>query len=886
MRGSILSLLWALFAWLNFRPVEAVDALKRTHLGNFNYSYFTGALFTSAAGICFDNPDYQTLGFIDTITDATDALVTRPLGALSFYTSKIIFNQSVIFLDLSYKAVTQKIKLDSNDLITITVSESAVDQSHMINVDISGAPCAKMSTLPNTNDNSSISSNLSCATPYGNFNLSYKLIQTVNRTIGYSCNFQTVKIAPIKTSPIVGYRIDWNATWEVDSNHKAKILSAVPSVLPPTQTTLDYSTVIQDIVHVVSFESKEPVVGKQLRLSVGLMNFQQTVVERGCVQKTGDRCTQCQDSYTLVSGECVCNRNGAIATFPSYTVALPDATATVTSASFYRAGCRMLGATVSPTQGICEQNLDFILKHNFTVNLTKSAANMGDIIISLENSNNTFSSAVSSCTDYNPSFTLAFVINGKPKGIGRYGLSHPVVSNQKISTSTGPSYITVSLTTLTDYLNYFCRSIPLSDIATAYDCLLRGQLGPSPTLVSMEYNYRLGIVRSSSAATGTKMDIFLLDLNSTKFFFGALSQTDSNMTTRILTYNTSDTSIMGLDYNKRFIWTDQAAVEKSQVLRMTFEMNNMTMLTRYSMSDVKISAIRTDEPESPYVGHTCNSTITNLDFFQSAVIDCTFSLKDNVTFMVNWTLARRSGNTFPDQLLSNHTLMFEVYQQNQLIQLAGLSYGVTIGVVIFVLLAMTSSICFLAYKAGAVENLQELKEGLSKGLKDHMENINDMFKKDKGGKGVKEKLVDNKDKPKKKKKKARDEDHEDDEDDVEDELSKVNVSEIKPRREHGDDSILKGTKAKGNILAMLDGDKKKKDRGSDDEEDLEDEELKPKKPTKRVSEKASIVGGKKGKDSSKEKIAKGKKTSEDEEHFSEEEGGQEEVKRPAGKTKK
>lgn len=880
MRSSCLSLLGALVVWISIGVVESVDSLKRTHLGNFNYSYFSGYLFTSASGICFDNPDYQTLGFIDKFTDALDVSAARPLGVLSYYTSRVVLNQSIILFDLGYKAVTQKIILGTNDLITITVDELE-DQSHTIDIDFPVATCEKQSTLANTNDNSSVSQNVTCATVYGNITLSYKLIQTVNRTVAYQCNFQTVKIAPIKTSPVPGYRLDWNVTWDVDPVYRKTSFPLLTAPIASTQTAVDYTAIVQDITHKVLFESKEPVPDQQLRVSVGLMNFEQTVLERGCAQRIGDRCTECQESYTLVNGECLCNRNGAIATINPFEVTLPDPAATVTKAKFLQAGCRKIGSAASAAQSVCETNLDFILRNNFTVSLTRSAANMGDLIVGFNNLNNTLASVATGCPDTIPSFSLSLVVQGKPKGFGRYGLSHPLVSNHKVSTATGGSFVTITLSTLVDYLNYFCRSIPLSDVAMAYDCLLRGQLGPSPTLATLEYSYRLGIIRSSSFSTGTKMDTYLLDLSTTRYFFGALSQTDSNMTTRVMMYNTSDTTLTTTDYNQRFLWSDAASVEKSQILRLTFEMNNLTQMSRYSLSEVKISAIRTDEPESPYVGHTCNTTVANIDFFQSAVIDCTFSLKDNVTFMVNWTLSRRSGNTFPESIKSNHLLMFEVYQQHQLILLAGLSFGVTVGVVIAVLLLMTSGICYLAYKAGAVENLQQLKEGLAKGLKDGMENINEIFKKDKDGKGVNEKLVDG---PKKKKKRKARQDQDDDDDDVEDELSKVNVSEIKPKKEQGDDSILKGTKAKGNILAMLDGDKRKK-ASEDDDDDLDDEELKPKKPVKKGSERTSVVSKKVGKDTSKDKITKAKKTSDDEERFSDDDDAADEPKKPAPKKK-
>src|SRR3990167_9152162 len=167
MRASWLSLLGALVVWINFRVVESVDALKRTHLGNFNYSYFTGNLFTTASGICFDDPDYQTLGFIDKFTDAAEVSVPRPLGVLSYFTSRVVLNQSIILFDLGYKNVSQSIMVGTNSLVTITVGEED-DQSHIIDVDFPEATCERQKVLANTNDNSSVSDNVTCATTYGN----------------------------------------------------------------------------------------------------------------------------------------------------------------------------------------------------------------------------------------------------------------------------------------------------------------------------------------------------------------------------------------------------------------------------------------------------------------------------------------------------------------------------------------------------------------------------------------------------------------------------------------------------------------------------------------------------------------------------------------------
>ena len=230
------------------------------------------------------------------------------------------------------------------------------------------------------------------------------------------------------------------------------------------------------------------------------------------------------------------------------------------------------------------------------------------------------------------------------------------------------------------------------------------------------------------------MNSQIVNLNSSRYFFGSIYKTDTNLRARVYSYNRSNEALSQLPVDDRFKMTEYGSFEKNETIRFLFDMVNQTMSERYTISEYNIKAVMSDNPSLPYIGHTCNGLIKSSSFFQQAYIDCIFELKENVTMTITLTLKKRDLTVFPETLTSQHIFMFEIYEKREPIVLAGLSFTVTLVLIIIILIGMTSLICYLAYKAGAMENIDidKMKAGLKDFKKKGVSNFKEMFKKKPG----------------------------------------------------------------------------------------------------------------------------------------------------------
>lgn len=101
---------------------------------------------------------------------------------------------------------------------------------------------------------------------------------------------------------------------------------------------------------------------------------------------------------------------------------------------------------------------------------------------------------------------------------------------------------------------------------------------------------------------------------------------------------------------------------------------------------------------------------------------------------ITLTLRKRDLTVFPETVTSQHIFMYEIYEKREPIVLAGLSMTVTLVLIVIILIGMTSLICYLAYKEGAMENIDihKMKEGFKDFKKKGVSNFKEMFKKNRG----------------------------------------------------------------------------------------------------------------------------------------------------------
>jgi len=842
---------------------KAIEVIRRSHQSNFNFSLYTGYLFSQADALCYADPTRPVLAYIDKFADGTQAGSTRDIATISRNTLTLNVSSSGVYLDLPYKSITQKIQMSRQDapLFSISIKAGDVDK-YQITYGFELAGCTVVEPAALIKMNSTYARNVTCSGDTGSAT-AHVILTGVT---AYGCSF--VKGAAVdKTIPLAGMRIDWNYTLETNRAFR----DSFPQIGrgDDASTTITYDDVTRIISLGIAFEEKDADGTNELRYSTSLLEVAQIQTDPSCLTASASRCLSCRAEYLLVNGDCVCNSQTTIEDLVEYPTNLP---VQVNAPDWVKNGRFIAGKCRSMAQSGCEYQIDQMIFRNMTILLNRTVAG-ADIVIRIQNFNDSFNSIVQSCSGFSPMYRLEIVPFGRPKGFGKYSPGLYMIQNLPLTS--GVTEYTVRLNNYYDAIKQLCQVTPLSEAATEFECQLRGWIGPSSATVSQEFNYKLNILNTSSFALGTKVEAQIVNLNSSRYFFGSVFKTDPNLRVKVLIFNNSDPLAFALPYDARFNMTEISLVEKNETLRLLWDLINPTISMRYAIADYKISAVITETPSLPYIGYQCNTTTYNNTFYQQGVMDCRFSLKNNVTFTVDVILNRKDPTVFPETISSQHVLMFEVYQGKEYTKLAGLGSTATIVIVVIVVLGMTSLICWLAYKAGAAENfnINALKENFNEAVEAGKKNFNQMIDDTKKeAKKIKEKVKEKKNelqeklldddeaKETRKKKKTpinKKKGQDDDEEIIPESLKKNDISEIKIKKNPNEDSqddllfdiekkkvkktddikeVKKAVgKAKDGILDMLDGNSPvsksgmAKKRKPQDYDDGEDEEVDSKK---------------------------------------------------------
>ena len=815
------------------RAISAVEVIKREQIANYNYSLFTGYLFTQQNAVCFTDNDHPLLGFMDIFADSANPIVTKQVALMNYHTMQFNFTDCLVYFDLAYKSLEQRITVGGNTIGSVSISQAASGPTNFnIYIGFENSACnVTASSVPISATAGGYNQTYTCTGPTG----AATITLAVTGITAYTCTFNAKSpfVSPNMGAEMPGYRIDWNLTLEVAQLWKTNSFGSESYSVPADQT-IQYNTMFLPVDYWIYFQATTPVAGQQLRVSVSEFGIAEVQKDPACQQRAATQCLQCRPNYMLINGECLCGRNATVEQVNFYSVPLPSSSVALSSqvnpSTFLQSNCRDVGLNMAANDANCETSLDAIIKNNVRISLNRSLTNGAILNLSTLNTNSSLPSIVSGCSGFNPTLRLYLVLHGRSQDVGKYGLSSVLLGSYSLPTTLSQVDFPINLNSFYDALNYYCQVVPLNQVSSEYDCWIRGSIGPTARTSSMNFDFELIYVNTSSFATGVTIESYVLDMKSTKFFYGAIYSVNPNIFTKVLLYNTTDPVIATFAYDKRFVQTGLGSIDKTEIMRFTFDVTNNSLIRRYSISSVQILAAQQDEPTVPYIGHTCNSTIYRDSFFQSAVSDCKFSLKANVTFTISLIMAARDPTVWPTTLNLSNVYMFEIYQINQVIALAGLSKTATYVVIILVLLSMTTLICWLAYKAGAHEaikniDLDDWKNKMKTGVQAGITNFKDMIKnpneeKKQRNQELKEKLIKKDDDSKERRARKAKKNSDDEEGHIGPEnLRKGDISEIKPTRKGGDtpdDSLLderkgkaKGKKQGDKILDMLDTGNKK-----------------------------------------------------------------------------
>lgn len=828
-------MLAAILFVLSIGLVQSFETVSKTHFANLKYSMFTGMLYDNTESVCFTDKDHPTNGYIEKFADSSNPYYETKIGSLIRNTVEANISSSSIYYSIAAKSMEQRVQLSGlngqpDDLLfSVLIGSTAGGAANTYDITINFKQTACSQTFNSTliNNVTTFSKNLTCPTGVtGNANASVM----ISYFVSYACNFGDKSVTAVTTSPMIGLRVDWNYTLQPGSVFRALFPESGYSY--PAEQALNFKDLYQTLEYALQFEKKDPASSSaQLLLSQSEFKSSISFVDPGCVAITGIKCTQCASQYSLVNGECLCNKNGTILDFRIYPVQIPISDTVNENSIYFQDVCRPLGQGLDQNGLNCETQMDYFLKRKIFLRLNRTDIDSGILNITFYNSDLSINDIAKSCAGFEPTLNVYLDHNKRPLHIGRNSMSRsiPILENKKPDLSKLETVYTVPIADLANSLPTYCKHNFLPDTRTVMECQLWAVLGPGTKKTSIDYFFDLHILNSTTAAKKGPLDLQLINQNYTKPYYDSLYKSDSNIRTRVFTYNKSDENMNSDNYDNRFVVNTFGRFEKNQIVRFVFEIANLTMTQRYKISDWKKTLVISDSVGSqPYLGDTCNATMDTANFFQKLYIDCTYSLKNNISLTFDITLARQDVSFYPDTVLLSQTFMFEAYQNKEKIVLAGLSKTATIVVIVIILLLMTAAMCWLALKAGAGEHIEELtktvKEGVTKGVdkakeayKKTKNTIKETYKEEKQrSKEMRKPLLEDEEDPKDKKKKAA--------------KGKDNSKELKNKKKKADsddddDNIIPESLKKNDISAI----KPVKDKRSDSQEDIFEDPKKTKK---------------------------------------------------------
>ena len=772
------------------------STIDYSYVGSYNYSFFNSLnQYSQMDAVCYVDSDHPAIGYIEKFS--SDFI--KKISTVDYYTAGLNFSNSLIYFDVSTKSLKQKLQLvtdgsgTSISLFDFTVEKTV--NGYVMSFNFEKTECSLTLDATPLSVNVSKEINVTCASPASSISLTAK----ISGYEAYECIFQETKtpgIVPSKAAPISGLRIDWNASILLSENWRSSLSQDATSM--PNKDEIDYWTNFNSIQYSLVFGQGDNA-GKPQRVALSLFNLTTLQKDANCLAlaNTMDyKCKTCKPNYMLIGGGCLCNRGSTIDTVNLYKLKMYG---TTPETIFEQTSCRGLGTGLgSDAKATCESEIDTLIKRNLTLTFNKSSTAGSDLNVSYTLENGTLGDILNRCSDQKPQLKIYLVYQGKPQSIGQKPPGVTLVQSINLEVANSRMETIVPLAGKLDVLQEFCTSYHTTPTSTLYECQLRSSVGPGTSARSRQLDHRVNFLQTTTVGGTPSYDMQVLNLNATRYFFGSVYKTDPNARLRVYTYNRSDESLASLPFDQRFNLTEMGSVEKDETLRLTFDLANSSLNSRYTISDYKITALISDSSTKlPYVGLACNSSSNDGSYFQRLVLDCIFSLKNNVTLTVDLKLRKRDVVVSPETLNSTHVLMFEVFQKKTPIVLAGLSYTATIVVIILTLISMTALICYLAVKAGAVDNLNlgEIKDN----LKGKVDKLGEMFHKNKKDDSkLKDRLLDNEDEEKndskERKKKAAKQKKRKTSDDEEEEMSNIfkknDISGIQTVKEKDRDSIL------------------------------------------------------------------------------------------------
>lgn len=779
--------------FLNLVSLASATPYTQSYLGAFNYSFFDNKPYQQMAAVCYDDKDHAAIGFKESL----ESDVATKIATVNYYTANLNLTNSLVYFDIQNKAIAQKLSLildtsgSTTAVFEFTVAKLA--EGYQVSAAFERAECSSTIPAAPLAPGATREIKFECNSTSSNVVLTVK----ISPFDAYECIFQENKTPAIissKAAPLSGLRIDWNATVFFTPNWRGSF--GLESRTMPAVSEINYWQTYRPLEYKIAFGPGD--YSGKLKLSLSLFNWTLFQEDQNCLVFANSldyKCKTCKPNYVLVAGECLCNRGATVETIKNYEMKMLGVAPTNV---FQQATCRGLGTGLgSDAQGVCETEIDAILKRNLTLTFNRSLAIPSELNISYTITNSSLPAVLSRCTGQTPKMTVMLSYHGNFKSIGRLSPGAVLVSGKELDTHTSRVDIPLKLDSLLDKLNEYCLAFPVTTTSTLFECQLRTTVGVGATASSAEHLHRLNVLYTAVSGTAPTWDAQVVNLNATRYFFGSVFKTDPNMRLRVYTYNRSNEALAGLPVDSRYFLSELGMFEKNETVRITLDVVNSSMNTRYKISSFLVDSYITDlSPSAKYFGQNCVGNKGDGSYFQQMVLECNFSLNFNVTLTINVTLSKRDTVISPETIQSTHILMFEVYQQRELIKLAGLSKTATIVVIVVTLISMTSLICYLAIKAGAADNID--LEGIKENLKGGVGKIGGMFKKDKEDSKLKEKLLEKGDEEsgeRKKKKKAPKKKNLEDQDDAEAEISQIlkknDISEIRPVKGQ-DDSILSG----------------------------------------------------------------------------------------------
>ena len=824
---------------------QAFETVSRAHFANLQYSLFTGLLYEDSNSVCFNDKDHPTNGFIENFPDSDDPYYELKLGSLTRTSVEANVSSSAIYYSIASKSMEQRVQLTGllgqpDDLlfsVKIGKTPAGADGTYDIAINFKQTNCSQTFPTMIINNVTAFSKNITCP---GGVTGNVSAWVTISYFVSYSCS---ATFTANTASPLPGIRVDWTYNLQPGSVFRA-LFPESGNNFPP-EGPLNFRDLYQTLEYGIQFEEKAPATpATDLKLSQTVLVTNISYVDAGCIAITNGRCSQCAAEFNFVNGECICNKNGTIDVFREYPVQVPiNDTATETS-TYFQDICRPIGQGMDAAAASCETQIDFFLKRKVFLRINRSDTDSGVLNITVYSSDPALHTAAQGCANFSPILNLYLDYFARPWGIGRNSMSSPLLVNHKTDTSKTEYSVSLPLNDITNKLSRYCQTSYLDDSKTLYECQLWAVLGPGTKKTSQDYFFRLNFVITSSSARKPTYDAQVFNLNYTKSLFDSVFKSDANLRTRVFTYNKSDDTISSFPYDNRFVLNTFGRFEKNQIVRYSFDLVNLTMTGRYRISDWKKTSIITDaqggNQNQPYLGETCNATFYNeTTFYQTLVVDCLYSLKNNISVTFDIILTKRYPKVYPESITLTQVFMFEAYQNKEKIVLAGLSKTVTIILIVIILLLMTSVICYLAVKAGAADNIdleeitKNVKEGVTKGVK----KVKEAYKETK--KTVKEAIKDEKKKTKELHQKLLDDEEESKEKKNKSKTGKGkdNSKEMKDKKKRKNDSdeeviedIIPESLKKNDISAI----RPVKDKRSDSHEDIFEDTKKAKKATKIV----------------------------------------------------